>query len=264
LVSEALLRSQGKLAFPALRQFGYAYFDNLVYGHAPGQIFGQAGAWLWLRKGLVSLDNPQINYLTAHSHDKFFAILMNESSQQESVTVAFHPENITKGSESFSAAHVVSGEGGELALKNNAGNITIAPRGLLVLQVDGLDIDVPSHHIQPEPGSGKFPGFVKTAIGKDMEMRAAAIQMEPGPWEAYIWCTAKAGNLHEISLNWSVGNQTGTLKDVDYPYEFSVPVPAGHTKFRFSLSAIKADGTTFSTTETNLRVSESNVIQPAQ
>ena len=36
---------------------------------------------------LAVLDNPQINYLTAHSPDKFYVILMNQSPETERVKV---------------------------------------------------------------------------------------------------------------------------------------------------------------------------------
>lgn len=47
----------------------------------------------------------------------------------------------------------------------------------------------------------------------------------------------------------------GRLRQAGYPYEFSVPVPAGETRFTFKTSGIKADGTTFQTTPRSIGVS---------
>ena len=254
LVSEAALRSKGGIQFPALRQFGYAYFDNLIYGHAPGEVLGQKGAWLWLRKDLVSLDNPQINYLTAHTRDKFFVILMNECQKPEAVTVAFQPSNISKGSGHFRKARLISGRGGEIPLDNNAAKITVEPRGLAVLEVTGLEIDIPAHRLHPEPKPSDHPGFIKGASGDGGEVCAAALQIEPGPWDAYVWSTAPSGALREISLTWTVGEKTGTLRATEYPYEFSVPVPSGQRTFRFQVSGIKADGKPFTSGEQTIGV----------
>lgn len=256
LVSEAALRSAGAIHFPELRQLGYAYFDNLVYGHAPGEIFGEKDAWLWLRKDLVSLDNPQINYLTAHSRNKFFTILMNENREAETVTVTFPSAKISGMSGKFTKARILTGKGGELPLIGNAAQITVAPRGLVVLAVDGLEIDVPAHRIYPQPKPSDQPGFVKTTGEGGIEVRAAAIQIEPGPWQAYVWATAESHSLKEISLLWTIGTKTGTLKDLEYPYEFSVSVPAGETAFRFHTRGIKADGAKFSTAETTIGVGQ--------
>jgi hypothetical protein len=255
IVSEAALRSQGAIDFPALRQFGYAYFDNLVYGHAPGSIFGEKGAWLWFVKDLVKLDNSQINYLTAHSKDKFYVILMNESNKAEKVNVTFNPAKISKGAGQFSQARIVGDKGGTVALANNAGQVTVEPRGLVVLAIDGLEIEVPAHQQFAQPKPATEPGFVK-ATGNGIEARAAAIQIEPGPWQAYIWSTADSGKLKEISLAWTAGDKTGTIKDVDYPYEFSVPVAAGQTAFKFKVSGVKADGSAFEIAEKTIGVGE--------
>jgi hypothetical protein len=87
LVATAELRSGGRIAFPSQRQNGYAYFDSRVYGHRPGTVLGHEGAWLWLRRDLVAIDNPQLDFLTAHSGDAFFLILLNESDRAEAATV---------------------------------------------------------------------------------------------------------------------------------------------------------------------------------
>lgn len=256
LVSEAALRSNGAVRFPALRQFGYAYFDNLIYGYAPGEIMGENNAWLWFKKELVSLNNSQINYLTAHTKDKFFVILMNESSESEKVEITFQPKNICKQSSNFNKAKIISEKSGELLLTNNAGALVIEPRGFRILQVDGLNIDVAAHKTYPQPVSSKHPATVQASIGNGVEVCATAIQVEPGSWNAYIWSNSESNSLKEINLNWTIGNQTGTVKDVDYPYEFSVPVQNGTTSFKFTTSGIRSDGSTFSTTEMMVGVSD--------
>lgn len=247
LISAAGLRSDGAIKFPGLRQFGYAYFDNLIYGHAPGEVLGEKEVWPWLRRGLVTLDNPEVNYLTAHNGKSFFLILMNESSQKESVNIQFNPENITGAETKFTKARKMGEGGGEIALTENATTVQLEPRGWTVLAVDGLSIDIPAHRIPAAPKPSAEPGSVTVEVAPDMKVRAAAIQMEPGAWDAFVWSTAASGSLKEISLHWQIGDQNGTLKDTDYPYEFSVPVPAGETRFTFTTRGLKADGTEFKT-----------------
>ena len=36
LVSDVEMLSDGAIAFPSLRQYGYAYFDSRIFGHAAG------------------------------------------------------------------------------------------------------------------------------------------------------------------------------------------------------------------------------------
>lgn len=254
LVSEAALLSKGAIRFPGLRQFGYAYFDNLVYGHAPGEVLGVKDAWLWLRKDLVHLDNPQINYLTAHTRDKFLVILMNESPEQERVKVAFHPDRINGGATQFTIVRNLTDGGRQAALTGNAGTLEIAPHGLAVLQIDNVNIDLPAHRAPGEPQPASHPGFLKLPIAPGMELRAAAIQFQPGPWQAYIWSTAASGALKECRLIWHAGETSGELLDTDYPYEFSIPVQAGNPTLRFRMTGIRADGTAFRSEESALGV----------
>jgi hypothetical protein len=254
LISAAKLRSDGVIRFPAIRQYGYAYFDNLVYGHAPGEIMGEKDAWLWFKKDLVALDNPQINYLMAHTQDSFFLIMMNESPEPEHVNVTFQPANIAEGVKRFASAKIIAGGKGKVPLSNNRGNIKIPARAMTVMAIENLDIHVSAHQVYAEPTPSVHPGFIKVNGDRSMEIRAAAIQIKPGPWQAYVWSTADSGSLKEISLTYTIGSKTGIIKDTDYPYEFSVPVPAGRKAFRFRIQGIKTDSNSFHTQDNTIGV----------
>ena len=125
---------------------------------------------------------------------------------------------------------------------------------MMVLAIENLDIHVPVHQVYPEPAPSDHPGFIKVECDKRTEIRAAAIQIKPGPWQAYVWSTADSGSLKEISLTYTIGSKTGIIKDTDYPYEFSVPVPAGEPSFRFRTLGVKTDGSTFQTEEKTIGV----------
>ena len=88
LVTEAEVLSDGKISFPSVRQQGYAYFDSRIFGHAPGKVYDDPSAWLYLKRGLVSTDNVQVNCITAHGDGGFHVILTNQSQQPQSVKVA--------------------------------------------------------------------------------------------------------------------------------------------------------------------------------
>jgi hypothetical protein len=249
LVSEAKLASNGKVNFPGLRQFGYAYFDNSVYGHAPGEVFGEKNVWLWFDKNLVSIDNPQINYLTAHTKDKFYLIMMNESSEAQQVDIGFNAENISKGGTPFSKASIITNMNKELLLRNNRGKVQLKPRGLTVLEVSDLNIDVSAHKIHPQPKMPDAPYSLVIECADSTQIRATSIQIEPGPWQAYIYSTADSKTLKQITLRWETDSEKGTVVDIDYPYEFSVPVKAGDSNFSFSVEVVKKDGEIIKTSQ---------------
>ncbi len=248
LVSEALLRSGGAITFPSLRQFGYAYFDYLVYGHAPGTVCGVPEAWLWLRRGLVDLDNPQINYLTAHTRDRLLLVLMNENDRPETVNVTFRPEHLPAADRMRPPGPIrfLAGGSGERALSPaRQAQVTVAARGLTVLELAGLALDVSTHRRLPSPGLSEHSDQVAILIDERHTVTAVALRAEPGPWQAYVWSSAATGTLRELVLEWRAGDISGELRTSDYPYEFSVPVPAGPTAFHFRVRGTRSDGTAF-------------------
>jgi hypothetical protein len=138
LVTEAGLRSQGQITFPAQHQNGYVWFDNRIYGHAPGSIFGDKNVWLWLRKGLVTLDNPALNYLTAESGDKFFLVLMNENNREEKLTVKFAVEKLGFAVSAPPTATVLTGKTAQpISLTGANASLAVPARGLVVLRLEG-------------------------------------------------------------------------------------------------------------------------------
>lgn len=250
LVAEASLRSAGKIRFPSQRQVGYAYFDSRVYGHAPGKIFGQDGFWLWLKRGVVTLNNPQINYLTAHNGKQLVAILMNESSKAEPVSIRFAASEL----KSHPASLALLGSSDQIPLRDGAATLTIPARGLTVLRLDNVDIQVPTHTRQPEPKASAAPGYLTLKTDAGFEVRAAALQTAPGSWDAYVWCTASAHQARQATLHYQSDRGPQQQQVAQYPYEFSIPVSASSQTFRFHVEGETEDGKKFKTPEATLGV----------
>ena len=87
LFTAAEVRSGGKVLFPTVMQQGYVWFNNRLRGHAPGKFFGHDGAWPVLKRGLVGIDSPALNYVMAASPGGFHVYLMNESDEEVNATL---------------------------------------------------------------------------------------------------------------------------------------------------------------------------------
>ncbi len=239
LVADAELLSQGKIEFPAERENGYAYFDGKVYGHAPGTIFDQEGCWLWLKRGAAVVSNPQMNYLTAYNADRFFVVLMNQSTREESTSVYFSQQAI-----GFDPAAVTTvtrrdadGAGEAIEFEQGMVQVTLPGRGLAVLELDGCHIDIAAHQTPSPSRPGAHPSHLETAAG-DIRVKAAAIQTRPGPWDAYIWCNAEPDEAAKVTLHYVVNKQQQTVSDSEYPFEFELPVADGKTPVAFHLEVV--------------------------
>ncbi len=96
LISEATLRSNGQVVFPQ----GFItpkVGPHLTYGFGNGTVFGTA-ARMFLKKEFVSADNPYIENITAVSADSkyYFIILLNNSEQEQEVSISVDPSKISK------------------------------------------------------------------------------------------------------------------------------------------------------------------------
>jgi hypothetical protein len=268
LVSEAELRSAGAVSFPSLRQIGYAYFDGRVFGHAPGRIGPINDARLWLRRDLVRCDNPQINFLTAHADGgrRFVVLLMNESARPETVRTTFAAGPLGIGAATTAAIlDLATGKAGSaVSLVGPAASVTVPARGFVVLALDGCRVAVPAAQRTPAPAPtagvpkpGPAPSYVvvrgQSGTSSGMEGRAAALQIRPGPWQAYIWSTALPEEAKRISLRCRIGSgDWQTTVAPSYPFEFSVPVADPAAVVRFELSGERADGRTFTLPEASV------------
>lgn len=99
LVAEAELRSDGKIRFP--RGFMTPKVGpHKTVGFDSGFIEGQK-ADLILRKGLVEIDEPNIDYITALSTDKktLFVILLNNQAKENKFRYAVNVSSIKQGIE---------------------------------------------------------------------------------------------------------------------------------------------------------------------
>ncbi|NDW08721.1 hypothetical protein [Dysgonomonas sp. 520] len=90
LVSEVIERSGRNVSFPYGKQEGFVWFSNRIYGAEKGNIFGDKEARLWMKKGLVTLNNPALNYITAISDKNFWVIVTNESDKEETFDITLN------------------------------------------------------------------------------------------------------------------------------------------------------------------------------
>lgn len=92
LVTEAMQRSGGKVNFPYGRQEGFVWFSNRIYGGEAGTVYDDRNVQLWLRKGILTSSNPEINYLTAVSDKNLWILLSNESAEKALTRLTLAPE----------------------------------------------------------------------------------------------------------------------------------------------------------------------------
>jgi hypothetical protein len=133
LITEAIQRSGGKADFPYGKQDGFVWFNNRVFGGGTGTIYNDTTARLWLKKGLVSLNTPEVNYVTAISNNRFWVLLLNEAATALPVQLTLSKEIIaaTTGNGASYKARATTPEA--VNRTGNTVNATIGAKGFTAL-----------------------------------------------------------------------------------------------------------------------------------
>ena len=126
-------RSKGQILFPSRYTSTGAYFRNKVYGDRPGTFYGDKDVWLWLPKGLLAIDNVQVNYLAGYGNGKLYLAFENQASQAVSSTLKVNPKLASPGA-SHRVIHAAPGQPQEEHLAR--GFIPGADNLALVLEVE--------------------------------------------------------------------------------------------------------------------------------
>ena len=87
LITETIQRANGNVMFPYSKQEGFVWFNNRIYGGAKGKVFGDSEVTLRMRKDLVKVQHPEINYVTAVSAQNFWILLSSEAESAQQVAV---------------------------------------------------------------------------------------------------------------------------------------------------------------------------------
>jgi len=237
LVADLEVRSKGAITFPAERQMGYAWFDNKVYGHAPGKVYETDGAWPWLRDGLVTIDNPRLNWFAAHTADTVFVMLTNTGFEPVTAAVRLDPQ-ATGGAAGPVAARTGNGPSQPVALADGAVRVSVPPQGLVVLRWQGCRVQVPLHRT---PRPARAVDRPAPAPHDGGVVRAAWLGVDPEHAFVHVYSDHSGAKYGAAELLVEQGGQSRTYQDTSWPLEFIVPV-GGEEAVTLHFSALAADG----------------------
>lgn len=245
LITETFTQSNGAIRFPHEYVQGYAYLKSNVYGHQPGEFYGDKAVNLWLPKQVLSLDNEQVNYLTGYGNGNFYVALTNQSNEPVDVTVKLNPNVVPfDAARPYSVRTWVQNQAGPAAaLSNGIIRVRIAPKGITALSVDGLVIKTQFqenvYEAKTTAPAGRNFSITATPFGK---VSAMTLSFGRGLTSGYIWLDASADQLRKATLRYRVvGTEAwAQLDDGNYPFEFSIPMTGAAAELEWKLDGLKA------------------------
>ncbi len=211
VVSEAIQRSNGNVDFPYGKQDGFVWFNNRIFGGGEGRVYDDTAVCLWMRKGLVTINTPQVNYVTAISGNRFWIMLMNESATALQANIDLGKEVPVNDKV---PAGFYSSNGRKRSATLNNRNIAVALGGKGFAAISFPLIKRPVETTIPPVENGMKVIDLGEPWGKCYVFRIRS----PFGWDS-IYGYLETSPLPDAAVTVSCGDKTVTQKE--YPYEWS-------------------------------------------
>ncbi|MCW3466104.1 hypothetical protein [Chitinophaga nivalis] len=213
LVTETIQRSDGNVHFPYGKQDGFVWFNNRIFNDGKGNIYGDTTARLWLKRGLVAIDHPAVNYITAMSDSCFWLLLLNESTVSDTCHITLGQEVPVANNSSAAWYAAAFATPAPLAFSNRSGQVVLAPKGFAALAFPLTAAGKIQRPAVPPVSNGMQVLELGNGIGKCYAFRIRS----PFGWDdIYVYLeTPEGGRQLTVTAN-------DTTKTVTtYPYECS-------------------------------------------
>ncbi|SEF18241.1 NEW3 domain-containing protein [Jiangella alba] len=241
LVTEHLTRSGGEIDFPRQFETNYVFFKYSTYGHAPGTFYGEDGVWPYFPKGIVVVDNPQVNWLTAVGNDSLYLSLTNESDTDERVTIDVATPGTGLPRRARNRVEVLAGASmpGAATLRGGRLTTTVPAKGHAALVVRDVSIDVPWHWTSDAAAQGSdshHHAFLDPAAETGLVRAVLLVRPDRSGYDAYVQADVEEPATAELSFALGDGEWQQAPAKV-FPYEWTIPVDGLTTPFTFRVVA---------------------------
>ncbi len=228
LLTEHETRSGGQVRFPAAFEENFVWFRFRTYGHRPGVFYGDDDVRLWMPRGIVALDNHQVNWISAVGNGRFYLSLTNSSPDTQRVHVTFD-ERLRAAT---SATVVSQGPRSPHDL-----TIEIPGHGHVAVILDGVGPIEPVLAGASEPAGGaSYLMLDETPVGA---VRAFLLTRPDGSgYDAYVQSACPTPAVLRSSAD---GGRTWTEREKPvHPSEWTVRLPPG-ASLRFRVRSGEAE-----------------------
>jgi hypothetical protein len=233
LVTDAFVRSNGKISFPGEYMEGYAYLQNNLYGAHKGKFYTENDVQLWMPARLLNIDNTELNYIAARKENKLLLAFANQSGQPVTATVTINPDRVRLNGRSS----VIATTGKIIkALNDSSFMIQVPANGQAAVTVQGAVAvaDFQQKILDIRKGD-KVSDYTKLKTGN-----AHALLFDLGHYSRrlYVYLEDDDNKYRKVSLLYTAANgKAERLEDTAYPFEFTLPTEKEQPiKFYLSLT----------------------------
>jgi hypothetical protein len=256
LMAEAYDRSAAAIDFPSEYAESYAFMQGRIFGEA-GRFYDRNDVRPWMPRGLVKIDNVQVNYVAGRTKDALCIALMNECDRPlDDIHVQIDLARFAADASGTKQVHVWRDNQPSTDLVMASGHIQVplSAKGITAIVIAGLTPKVEfqdkfnAHAIAGDAAT--FKRFA-TPVG-DAEAMVLSFGDELTWLYAYLTgdeTSAKSATLHvNVGGNDVDGNdidgKTTTLTDDRFPFEFSLPLTPADRTLTLTIETVDAAGNT--------------------
>jgi hypothetical protein len=236
LITEHETRSDGNIRFPAAFEQNYVWFAFRVFGHRPGSFYGYDGVWLWMPRGIVSTDNPQVNWIAAEGGGRFFVSLTNESDHDEPVRLRLDRACVPwEPGRAYPVTTIRDNqEPVETTMTDGRLDTTVSGKGITAVVLHDIGpFDLPLHTERVgEPGPRTYDFADDTPVGA---VRGILIPRPDGRrCDAYV----QAVTEQPATLHYTTGSAEPRhrIARETYPNEWTVPLDGPEVDFTYAVA----------------------------
>lgn len=238
LMSEASVRSNGAISFPSEFECTFVYFRTRLYGAAPGSFYGEDGVWPYFPRGVVDVDDPQLNWITGVSDDDLYLSFANMSASAVTATVTFDAALSGVDAGISYPAEIITADGARSSTTVTGGamSVTVPAGGLRSVVVRGAGVGAPWHWT---PDAVDRSAVAYTLDDSDpsgpLGITKAMLLVRPdrAGMDAYVQSDAQVPATMTYSIN---GGSTQSTASKPYPYEWTIPLTALTDTFTYQVT----------------------------
>lgn len=258
LVTDTFARSNGEISFPSEYIEGYAYLQNKYYGHKPGQFYDEKDVNLWMPKGLLSIDNVELNYIAGYRGDELFIALVNQSQQTVNTTVTIDPTKVnlqpTVTVKTWQENKLIA----HRSISNNQLPVKVNANGITVIKLSGATAQVTLAKQLTKKTNSIENDYLEIEAGNARAMFINLASIAP---RAFIYLRDDDSKVSSLFIDYidEQGNKQ-TLSDDSFPFELTIELPKKATAFSFNMQVNTVGNTLLKVDNLSLGVISPNTI----
>ncbi len=218
LMTQAEAATKGKVKFPYVKQQGYVWFIDRIYGAGVGKFF-DADAVVKLDKTAVRVNSPKINIVNARGADAIYSLLINDSASPKKVLIDFDlTSKLMSEANLDSLISFLDADGNKIKESPMRGDKRIE---IPALSAVALKIPANKKDIYSKPPELENGHFMQKGLGVWEDLHIFRIRSAFGKDSIYAVATGKPKGRAKISIVFS-SPSIANLAKASFPYELSL------------------------------------------